>query len=97
MITLGLESAAVSFSTVRSYSDSTFAGAELGHMVIEKDGRPCSCGRNGCWESYSSATGLVNMTKNKLSECHSTGRETLMDKIVAKNEGHISGKPHSPL
>ena len=29
---------------------------------------------------------------DKLSECHSTGRETLMDKIVAKNEGRISGK-----
>ena len=34
---------------------------------------------------------------DKLSECHSTGCETLMDKIVAKNEGRISGKPHSPL
>lgn len=25
---------------------------EVGHMVIEKNGRPCSCGRKGCLEAY---------------------------------------------
>ena len=39
------------------------AGGELGHMVIVKDGEPCNCGRRGCWEAYSSATGLIRMTK----------------------------------
>ena len=28
-----------------------YAGAELGHIVIVKDGRPCMCGRRGCWGS----------------------------------------------
>jgi len=45
-----------------------FAGAELGHVVIEKDGEPCSCGRKGCWEAYSSATALVRMTKNEMKQ-----------------------------
>ena len=45
------------------YSGSNFAGAEIGHMVIQHRGRQCSCGRRGCWEAYSSATGLINMTK----------------------------------
>ena len=45
------------------YSGSNFAGAELGHMVIVKDGRECGCGRKGCWEAYASATALINMTK----------------------------------
>ncbi len=44
------------------------AGGELGHMVIEKDGRQCGCGRRGCWETYSSATGLANMTRDKVNE-----------------------------
>ena len=48
------------------YSGSNFAGAELGHMVIVKDGKECGCGRKGCWEAYSSATGLINMTKAKI-------------------------------
>ena len=45
------------------YSGFNFAGAELGHIVIEHNGRSCSCGRKGCWEAYSSATGLIKMTK----------------------------------
>ena len=36
------------------YSGSNFAGAELGHMVIVKDGKECACGRKGCWEAYAS-------------------------------------------
>lgn len=31
--------------------ESGFAG-EVGHMVIEKNGRPCPCGKKGCWEMY---------------------------------------------
>jgi glucokinase len=43
-----------------------FAGAEIGHMVIEVDGVQCSCGRKGCFEAYSSATGLIRMTKEAM-------------------------------
>lgn len=48
------------------YSGSNFAGAELGHMVIVKGGKDCACGRQGCWEAYASATGLINLTKEKI-------------------------------
>ena len=48
-----------------------FGGAELGHMVIEYDGRQCSCGRRGCFEAYSSATALVALTREKYAETHS--------------------------
>ena len=44
------------------------AGAELGHTVIVAGGRQCSCGRLGCWEAYSSATGLAAMTREKMTE-----------------------------
>lgn len=48
------------------YSGSNFAGAEIGHTVIEVDGAQCSCGRKGCFEAYSSATGLIRMTKEAI-------------------------------
>jgi len=36
---------------------------EVGHMVIEPEGNPCSCGNRGCLETYASATGIVRMAK----------------------------------
>ncbi len=35
-----------------------FAG-ELGHVIVERNGRHCGCGRYGCLETYVSATGIV--------------------------------------
>ena len=49
------------------YSGSNFAGAEIGHTVIEVDGAQCSCGRKGCFEAYSSATGLIRMSKEAMA------------------------------
>ncbi|MBO5929538.1 MAG: ROK family glucokinase [Clostridia bacterium] len=48
------------------YEGFNFAGAEIGHTVIIKDGEPCTCGRNGCWEAYASATALVRQTKEAM-------------------------------
>lgn len=50
------------------YSGSNFAGAEIGHMVISVDGPQCSCGRKGCFEVFSSATGLIRMTKEAMEQ-----------------------------
>ena len=36
---------------------------EVGHMTINFDGIKCSCGQNGCWEAYASATGLSRIIK----------------------------------
>lgn len=36
---------------------------EFGHMIVAMDGRPCRCGRVGCWEQYASATALCRMTR----------------------------------
>ncbi len=48
------------------YSGSNCAGGELGHMVIQMNGEVCTCGRNGCFEAYSSATALVRQTKQAM-------------------------------
>jgi glucokinase len=47
---------------------SGFAG-ELGHTVIEADGRPCACGARGCLETRVSATGIVQTAQ----EAHVSG------------------------
>jgi len=35
------------------------AAGEVGHMVVYEGGRKCGCGRQGCWETYASASGLI--------------------------------------
>ena len=35
-------------------------GGEFGHIIIQKDGRPCSCGARGCFEAYASVNALIN-------------------------------------
>ena len=69
------------------YSGSNYAGGEIGHTVIVVDGRPCTCGRRGCFEAYSSATGLVNMTR----EAAEKFPESLMAKII-RQEGKVSAR-----
>lgn len=32
---------------------------ELGHMMIQMNGKPCSCGSKGCWEAYASENALL--------------------------------------
>ena len=45
------------------YSGAFCGGGEIGHHVIEMNGRPCGCGRKGCLEQYASATALINDAK----------------------------------
>ncbi len=91
MITLGTGVGGGVIIGGQVFSGSNYAGTELGHVVIQTGGRQCGCGRKGCWEAYSSATGLINMTKDKLAECEKSGRKTVMAEMAAKH-GKVSGR-----
>ena len=88
MITLGTGLGGGIIIDHKVYSGFNFAGAELGHVVIEVDGKPCTCGRKGCWEAYSSATGLIEMTKDKLRET----KDTIMWESCGKDLERVSGR-----
>ncbi len=38
-------------------------GGELGHVIMDLDGRPCNCGNRGCLERYCSATALITFAR----------------------------------
>lgn len=48
------------------YGSTGFAG-ELGHVIVEPDGRLCGCGRKGCLETYVSAPGITKTVIEILS------------------------------
>ena len=57
-----------------------FQATELGHVVIEPDGRPCSCGKNGCIERYVSGSGL------ELNYFEKTGKRLNGEAIISSIE-----------
>ena len=44
------------------YTGSTGIAGEIGHMVIDKNGISCKCGRKGCFEKYASVSALLKET-----------------------------------
>lgn len=41
--------------------------AEIGHLCVVPDGRPCGCGNRGCFEQYASGTALVRSTQEAVA------------------------------
>ena len=64
------------------------AGGEIGHIVIMMDGEPCSCGRNGCFESYASATALIRQTKRAMEN----NKDSKMWELVDGNIENVNGR-----
>lgn len=58
---------------------------EMGHVIVERNGRLCGCGRKGCLETYASATAIVR-TVNELLAYGDTDSSLLkLDTITAKD------------
>lgn len=60
------------------YKGSFGTAGEIGHTIVEKDGLLCGCGKRGCLEAYSSATGILRFVEDKVRAGAST---KLLDKI----------------
>lgn len=63
-------------------------GSELGHMVIGVNDFKCNCGNNGCFETFCSATGIVQYTKKLIEQ---GAKSCLIDMYQGKIE-HLSAK-----
>ncbi|MHC4752060.1 MAG: ROK family protein, partial [Planctomycetota bacterium] len=61
--------------------------AELGHMIIYPDGRPCNCGQKGCVEAYASA----DSTARRAAEALEGGAKSSLKKVLDE-KGTITSK-----
>lgn len=68
-------------------SGSGFGGV-AGHMTVELGGRPCSCGKLGCLEAYTSATALISETVKQI-EMHP---DSLLAKLCKNDPQKVDGK-----
>ena len=72
MITLGTGVGGGIIINNKIFSSFNYAGGELGHIVINMNGEMCTCGRQGCWEAYASATALIRQTKQAMKRYPNT-------------------------
>ncbi len=59
---------------------------EFGHMVIQKNGVQCKCGRRGCFERYASMKAFKDNLRNALSLDKKTTGEELLQIIIDNNQ-----------
>ncbi len=64
-------------------------GCEFGHMLIEKNGRLCKCGKKGCWETYASMKAFKDNLREILGLDERTSGKELLD-ILRKTDKNNS-------
>jgi glucokinase len=60
--------------------DGRGAAAEIGHVVVKKDGALCACGRHGCMEAYAGRASMEAKARREVEK----GRKTDLFKIMEK-------------
>ncbi|QGH34926.1 ROK family glucokinase [Gracilibacillus salitolerans] len=67
-VTLGTGVGGGIISNGQIVSGANGTGAEIGHITVEQNGAACNCGRNGCLETVTSATGIVRQAEELIAE-----------------------------
>ena len=60
-----------------------YQGFEIGHMIIERNGKKCRCGRNGCFEEYASMR-VFRQKISQLFEIDDINSKKMMEIIDSK-------------
>jgi len=60
---------------------------ELGHLTVVPNGRPCPCGKRGCWERYCSGTALAETAR----ELMTTGDAPILRQLSGGDPFAITG------
>ena len=66
----------------------TGTAGELGHVVIDIGGPPCTCGKKGCLMAYASGVGISRMAYEKIE----AGAKTLLREMMPSDGRRISGQ-----
>jgi predicted NBD/HSP70 family sugar kinase len=83
------------FVNGRMLRGATLAGGELGHIVIDRNGPLCSCGKRGCVEAFASIRATINRVRQALDAGAKTSlRQAMSTPIELTTEAIISAARH---
>ncbi|SIS20744.1 ROK family protein [Williamsia sterculiae] len=78
------------------YRGSFGVAPEVGHLLVVPNGRPCSCGKFGCWERYCSGTALVDTVVELVVDGAMDGsgpnRVSQLARDIADDPGSVTGR-----
>jgi glucokinase len=74
----------------RLHHGSAGNGGEFGHIMVERGGRLCSCGRHGCVEAYASGSSIAERAHEGLSEATGSALGGL-EQITAADVSRAAG------
>jgi glucokinase len=77
MVTVGTGIGGALVLAGRLHRGSFGLAGEVGHLVVDKDGRHCGCGRRGCWEQYGSGNALLRAARNRAARDRDRARVLL--------------------
>lgn len=63
-------------------------GCEFGHMLIEKNGNLCRCGKKGCWETYASMKAFKDNLREILNLDEKNSGKELLDILRKMDKNH---------
>lgn len=63
-----------------------YSGFEIGHMVVNKGGRKCSCGKQGCLEAYASIKALKLKVTETLDMDNDISGQYLREELLIKDD-----------
>lgn len=81
LITLGTGIGGGFIINGKLYGGTNNIGSEIGHMIIGENFYNCNCGKNGCFETFSSATALIKYTRKLMEEAEE-------DTVIRNYIGH---------
>ena len=89
-INIGTGIGGAAFLNGKMLSPMQLPGFEFGHMIIQKNGIECSCGKMGCFERYASMKALKDKIRNEYNLDNSVHSRELMD--ILSNNSDVSNK-----
>lgn len=72
----------------KMYRGFNFVAGEIGHMLVQKDGPKCGCGKKGCFEAIASRTAVVN---NIIYDIKKLKKKSVLADLVKSNQRIKSG------
>ena len=76
---------------------SRYEGFEIGHMIIEANGRECTCGKRGCFETYASIKALKHRVTKILGERQDVSGQYLRENLLIKDNEEVQAEVESFL